>query len=256
MYTISLNFIATSKLNVEGQIDAVNSLLGAWRMNGQVLNNHFPTAKTEAGYSVYVNVPESDSISDEFQNKYVKKFTDELLSNGLSKPEVIILGKEPECADSCSCVDSEFYILFTTYVMLESPLRCGKCFGTVPLYRIPKSYEEEYYNIICWQSDYKSCDSLQMNCTVGERFATNQMSSIETPLSSKGLEVCEFISSKTDMPVYYYLYKGPGKSYKNEAMRKCPKCNGAWLQSEPLHEIFDFMCSKCKLLSNIAWSMR
>ncbi|WP_444936545.1 DUF2310 family Zn-ribbon-containing protein [Microbulbifer sp. JMSA004] len=256
MYTISLNFKVTDTFETESQMDIVNSLLGAWRMNGQILGDQFPTAKTELGYLVYVNTPECDSISAENQNKYVKKYTDALTDVGLSKPEVVIVGKEPECKDACTCLSTDFYILYTTYVTLETPLRCGHCFSPVPLYQIPKTYDDEYYNIIRWQSDYQSCDSLQMNCTVGERFASNQMGRLESPLSRMGLEVSESISSKTGKPVYYYLYKGAGKSYKIEASRKCPKCNGAWAQSEPLHEIFDFMCGECKLLSNIAWNVQ
>jgi len=256
MYTISLNFKVTDTFEIESQMDVVNSLLGAWRMNGQILGDQFPTAKTELGYFVYVNTLECDSISDKNRNKYVKKYTDALTEVGLSKPEAVVVGKEPECQDSCTCLSTEFYILYTTYVTLETPLRCGHCFNPVPLYKIPKTYDDEYYNIICWQSDYQSCDSLQMNCTVGERFANNQMGTLESPLCRLGFEVGESISSKTGKPVYYYLYKGAGKNYEAEASRKCPKCSGAWAQSEPLHGIFDFMCGECKLLSNIAWNVQ
>lgn len=256
MYTISLNFGVMNTFDVENQMDVINSLLGAWRMNGQILGKQFPTAKNETGYIVFVNTPESDSISDKYQNKYVKKYEDKLESVGLSKPDISVVGNEPDSLESCICSKSEFYILFTTYVTLATPLRCGHCFNIVPLYKIPTTDNDEYYNIICWQSDYNSCDSLQMNCSVGERFANSQMSNLDSSLTRMGLEVCESIASKTNIPVYYYLYKGCGKSHRNENSRKCPKCSGEWFLNESLHGVFDFKCNECKLLSNIAWDVR
>lgn len=256
MYTISLYFKAAGSFDTESQMEVIDLLLGAWRMNGQILGDQFPTARIELGYRVYVTTLECDSISIDNQNKYVEKYTEALADVGLSKPEVTIVGDEPQSRGACTCLTTDFYILYTTYVTLETPVRCGHCFNPVPLYRTPKTYDDEYYDIVCWQSDYQSCDSLQMNCTIGERFAINQMSKLESPLTRIGLEICESILSRTGIPVYYYLYAWNGKNYEIEASRKCPKCRGAWVQTEPLHEIFDFKCDECKLLSNIAWNVR
>ena len=139
---------------------------------------------------------------------------------------------------------------------MESPLKCADCFGIEPLYKIPKTADEEYHNIISWQSNYQSCDSLQMNCTVGEKFGTSQLSKYNSQLTQQGLKVCQSIEKVTGKKVYYYLYKYTAKSHKTELARKCPNCKGDWHLPEPLHNKFDFKCDKCNLLSNIAWDVR
>jgi predicted nucleic acid-binding Zn ribbon protein len=255
MHTIRVNFGATKKKKSEHISELVNYLLGAWRMNGQILGNQFLIAQTKTGLEVYVDAPDADSLSEEFNNKYVNKRL-----AGISEQDIIakitVLGKEPESASLCECKQIKSYILFTTYISLESPLKCTDCFGIVPLYKIPKTADEEYHNIISWQSNYQSCDSLQINCEVGEKFGTNQLSKYDSQLTKQGLKVCQSIEKATGRKVYYYLYKYSAKSYKSELSRKCPSCKSDWHLKEPLHNIFDFKCEKCNLLSNIACDVR
>uniref|UniRef100_A0A486XK01 Zn-ribbon-containing, possibly nucleic-acid-binding protein n=1 Tax=Rheinheimera sp. BAL341 TaxID=1708203 RepID=A0A486XK01_9GAMM len=59
--------------------------------------------------------------------------------------------------------------------------------------------------------------------------------------------------SDTCSPVYYALYSGSSKDCRNENNKLCPGCGAKWRLSAPLHELFDFKCDKCRLLSNIAW---
>lgn len=256
MYTSLISFKSNNESDAEGQAEAVSALLSAWLMNGQILGDQLPTAKGSSGYSVCINTPEPDSISEKYQSEYVKKYSKELLDVGLCDPELTILGQEPDSVEACACKDTDFYILYTTYAALETPLRCGGCFGVVPLYKLPKTGDDDYHGVIGWQSDYQSCDTLQMNGVVGERFASNQMSNIDTHLSCSGIEVCEKISKNSGKPVYYYLYKWAAKSRAVELTRKCPKCHGDWYRDEPLHNMFDFMCEQCNLVSNIAWDVR
>jgi predicted nucleic acid-binding Zn ribbon protein len=90
---------------------------------------------------------------------------------------------------------------------IESPLRCGNCFGIVPLYKIPKTYDDdEYYDIKCWEINYRARDSLQMNCRVGERFGMRQLSEYSSKLNKYGMDICKKIKKLTGKDVYYYLY--------------------------------------------------
>lgn len=241
MHTIKISFQPIKEENFESINDSVNYLLGTWRMNGQILGNQFLIAKTENGLEVYVNAPDLDSLSEEFNSEYASKYLSEI-----SKPHVVmkitVLGEEPEGAMLCECTKIKSYILFTTYISLESSLKCFKCFGVVPLYKIPKTADGEYHNLINWQSNYQSCDSLQMNCAVGERFGTDQMSKYDSPLTKQGLKVCQSIKKKTGKKAFYYLYKATAKSYKSELLRKCPNCSGEWRLTKTLHGKFDFMC--------------
>jgi len=247
MYTIEVKFKIISLHGIEEQEDAICTLFDTWRMNGQVLNNEHIYARHEDEYKMFVLSSEKDSLHNKYNNQYAKKTIDNLISLGLEKPLFTILDKEPQDNDLCNCKSVSAYVLYTTYICLSSSLRCKKCFGTIPLYKIPKIYDE---------SDYRACDSLQMNCNVGERFALKQLASLDSQLTQDGLAVCKKIQEVTRVQTYYYLYKYKAKSKKQELLRKCPKCNGEWLQKKVLHDKFDFECKKCGLLSNIAWDIR
>jgi predicted nucleic acid-binding Zn ribbon protein len=124
------------------------------------------------------------------------------------------------------------------------------------LYLIPHTYDDEYYNVITWQSDYKACDSLQMGCKTGERFGSREISKIDSSLSRRGIEICNQITNLTGLPTYYYLHRYNDQKRALEEKRKCPSCGGDWLLKESLHELFDFKCDQCRLLSNISWSAK
>ena len=153
-------------------------------------------------------------------------------------------------APICKCKKNKSYVLFTTYLTLESPIRCGECFGTIPLYRIPYVSGEEHYDIIGWQSNYQSCDMLQMNCSVGEKFGLNQMGKLDSALTKEGLEICRTIKEKTKINTYYYLYRYTERKPNSKENRKCPSCNKTWRLKERLH-LFDYKCDRCLLLSNL-----
>lgn len=256
MYTAKISFEIDKKTDFEKAWDVINSLLGDWRWNGQMLGEQFLTAKTKKGIEAFVNIPEKNSLSKKYNGKYVKQRLAELSEINVKSPKINVIGKEEDSTLLCNCESQTSYILFTTYISVSSPLRCFKCFGGIPLYYIPKINDNSYSNVISWQRNYQSCDSLQMGGTIGERFGINQLSKYDSTLSKEGLEVCRSIEKATNKKVFYYLYKYTAKSHKAELARKCPNCNGEWHRKKALHNLFDFECKKCKLLSNIASDLR
>ncbi len=255
MFIAETAFTLKDKVNEELAEDAINSFLGSLRMNGQVLGKEFLIAKRGLIYRAFLHIPEADSLDKKYANSYVLRELKKLDEVGLSFLHKII-GKEPDCSSICVCNSPGSYIVFTDYISLESPLRCGDCFGVVPLYKIPRTYDDEYYDIICWQSDYQACDSLQMNCLTGERFGKQQMSRHNSSLSKQGIQICNNITKATGIKTYYYLYRYSSLGKKAELNRRCPSCGKEWLLDKPLHKIFDFCCNDCLLLSNISWSVR
>lgn len=253
MYTAAIDICPKKYEKDKDYSDLLSGLLGCLRKNGQVLGREYPITQSGNIFSAYVSTPDQDSLNQKYNNKYVNKAISQL--GGKEVVSFRNLGKDPESGDKCKCNNRKAIILFTSYLSIESPLSCGICFGSIPLYEIPKTYDDEYYDIICWESDYQACDQLQMNCAVGERFAMNQMLKIDSALNTIGIGICQTISEKCNIPVYYYLFKGAGRSRKSERERVCPSCGGHWLLEEPYQDIFDFKCDKCCLLSNIAWNI-
>ena len=257
MYTAKVEFKINNYQNDEKQEELMELLIGSWRMNGQILGKEHLWVREKEFYTMYLYIPEKESLDEKHHNKYALKDLNNLDAIGLTKPTITILDyKEPDTT-LCDCSKPSEYILYTTYTMLSSALRCKKCFGTIPLYHIPKLYDDsDYYPLITWQSDYQACDTLQMNCNGGVRFAYKQLGSFDSQLSKDGLAICKNITKLTGIKTYYYLYKYVAKSKKQELLRKCPSCQGEWLLNKPLHELFDFECKKCTLLSNIGWDKR
>ncbi|HQU82934.1 MAG TPA: DUF2310 family Zn-ribbon-containing protein [Pyrinomonadaceae bacterium] len=152
---------------------------------------------------------------------------------------------------ACKCRESDFYILITNYITILSPITCGNCFKPVPLYKLPKYNGYDYIPILSWETNYISCDSLQMNCEVGERWALNQMQEVTSQLSKQGLEICKKIEELTNVPTYYYLHNYR-KVKGNELSKPCPVCNEKWNLKKQLNNFYDFKCDTCKLVSIIS----
>lgn len=255
MFVVEILLKIKQSNNADQVIEVIELLLGALRMNGQILGREFPIALDRETYRSYLLLPEEDSLESDKANRYVLKWLNKLAELNVDFSWRLV-GHEPNSNAVCSCTNPSHYILYTTYLSLETPIRCGDCFGNIPLYRLPATSDGEYFDIISWESDYKACDTLQMNCTTGERFSIHHLSEQKSSLSKQGLDICNRITLSTEKPVYYYLLKPTGKGMKSELSRKCPSCGGKWLLQEPLHGLFDFRCDQCRLLSNIAWSVR
>jgi predicted nucleic acid-binding Zn ribbon protein len=226
-------------------------------MTGQVLDNiYFSFIKNQYIF-MEVLIPDKNSLSKKYANKYTKESYKKLKSVGLSQPKIKILGEEPQGYNKCECKKVKEYILYTTYVQIKPALRCKKRFGYIPLYKLPPIYDNaDYYPLITWKSDYQSCDSLQMNCSVGEKLGMKEMTKHNSDLSKDGRDVCKEIAKVTGKKTFYYLYNYEKSSLNKELKRKCPKCNSKWLRKKSLHKLFDFECKKCKLLSNISFDVR
>lgn len=256
MYIVEVRFAGKEELDDDFEIFSL--LLDCWRTNGQILGREFPIAFIDGVYRTFLMIPEQDALDHNHNSYYVSWSFERLKNAGLDAPSVHILSEDAESSGSCSCSSQTSLILYTTLVTLESCLRCGDCFNPVPLYKIPQccfvSHSELHDKIMSWQSDYQACDTLQMNCSTGERFGLREMGQLDSSLSKRGRELCSVISQALNTPTYYYLHRYRGKSDKQERARLCPSCGGEWLLEEKLHDKFDFKCDNCKLLSNVAFS--
>jgi predicted nucleic acid-binding Zn ribbon protein len=255
MFAVELEFELRAPGAADAQTDAITWLAAALVRNGNLLEE-FLVRGGPKRWLVYGMVPAPDAFHRAHWNNFVRQRMSALRSVNLKRPRVRVLGAVPETAAACRCTRPQGLFLFTTFLHVEPPVWCIDCNGVVPLYRLPQSPTGEHSGLLSWRSNYQACDALQMNCTVGERFGTRQMSDVSSKLSRSGLAVCKDIKRLTGRPVYYYLYRESTRSHAAELRRTCPSCGGRWRLNKPLHGKFDFKCDKCRLLSNIAWSVR
>jgi predicted nucleic acid-binding Zn ribbon protein len=255
MYMTELQFHLKENKESQQVEHAIYSLLSALRNNGQIIGAEFSVAKNVLTYHSFVMIPELNSLDKSICNKHVELGFSNLEKLGTTFTHKII--GEEVCSDPvCKCSSPGSYILYTRYLLMNSPLRCGDCFGVIPLYKIPPTDDDEYKDIIWWQGEYLSFDSIQLSCGFGERYGKRQISRYDSRLSKQGLDICSNISELTGRKTYYYLYRDTSYRRGVEMKRKCPCCGGEWILDKPLHDLFDFCCNKCGLLSNISWAVR
>jgi predicted nucleic acid-binding Zn ribbon protein len=247
MYTADIRFPG------DADVDAVEALIAAWYKNGQVLD--WQTAKSADLVRVLALLPKPNALEPANNNTYAAQALKDLAARHINPPEVLLLGVDPESTVPCACIRRESLVLFTTYMSKQSPLRCGDCFGPVPLYELPHIHDHEHLRVLQWAADYKACDTLQMHCTTGERFAESQLGRHDSALSRQGREIAAAGSRLTGIPIYYFLMKARGVSSTAELRRLCPSCGGSWLRNESWHGLFDFKCEPCRLVSSIANSV-
>jgi predicted nucleic acid-binding Zn ribbon protein len=255
MFDARIQFDLQPTADLDDVSDLVNRLLSALRMSGQICGKEWPVILGEATCTAYVMLPAEDALSAAHRSVYIPQILESLVLAGLSEPRITILGEDLDGDDPCPCGTPPSYVLYTTFLSLESPLRCGGCFLPVPLYSLPQTNHGEYSDVISWQSNYQACDTLQMSCQVLERAATRELSRVESTLSREGLRICREWETASGVPCYYYLYRYGARSWARELARPCPGCGGSWRLEEPWH-FFDFKCDQCRLLSNIAWDVR
>src|SRR5687767_14339393 len=129
METAQLFFRARSSRNAENAVDKVHRYFGALHHNGQIVGEHPLLEKVRGGYLAVVRVPEADALAARFDNKWVRRVIRELATVGVGRPTVTHLGSDVESRASCKCRKTPFLILFTTFLHIEPPVRCGVCFG-------------------------------------------------------------------------------------------------------------------------------
>jgi predicted nucleic acid-binding Zn ribbon protein len=252
MFIAEVSFTFPESVDNDIAAEAIDHWTSALRMNGQVLGREMPLAREDSVYRTWLMIPAVDSLDPSHNNKWVTGAEERIYRAGLLERREQLLGEVPDAAAPCVCGGSISLILFIFGGLLESPVRCGDCFGPIPLYTLPPTYDSEYSDLICWQSDYQACDQLQMNCKTGERFGLRQMGQVDSSLTLHGREVCRKLEAGAGKPVYYYLHRYYGRSARLERERRCPGCGGEWRLYERLHDRFDFRCDACRLLAKMA----
>ena len=197
----------------------------------------------------FVQTHELNSLNKINNNFYVNKQIKLIESKYNIKLKFQTLGASNDYENAvCKCSKSNFYILFTNYLSIASPISCGSCFNPVPLYKLPFYDDYDYHRILSWDTNYIACDQLQMNCEVGERFGLNQMQNHNSQLSQQGIEICRKIEELTKIPTYYYLYNYR-KVKKGQILSNCPKCSNDWTLPKPINNFYDYKCDNCRIVS-------
>lgn len=226
--------------NEENTIDLFWSYFSCLYNNGQILKN-YEMIKSGNDFIVFITLPEDDSLDEKYNNIYVTKYVDKI--KALFKISLDIIGENLNYEKSCICEKSSWYLLYTDYLETDSPVVCGDCEKSVPLYKLPHLFNEnEHHGILGWKRAYSAIDGLWMYC-LSDRFTYRQLNNHDSQLSKIGTNICKELEKATKTPTYYYIYQHT-KSKKN-----CPVCGGDWKLTGK-KAFIDYKCKKCRLVAD------
>ncbi len=235
---------------------SLEALLRSWRVNGQILGKEQPVFLNHNELIATAIIPEEDSLEAIYNTEDSRAIILAIGETEGALLDIKIVGISPYGIAACECEKPGSYILYTNYASLSPPIRCGDCSLPIPLYKIATENDQTRNQVTTWQASYQSCDLLHVNSAIGEQFSQRQVQQHDSPLAKEGRNICKQIEDHTNIPTYYYLSKPGGKSLKQEKKRTCPSCKEKWLLNDSWHDIFDFKCDPCRLLSNIGWTVR
>lgn len=241
--------IKNNKVDIDQIIDECNLLMAYYRGSGQTQGRIEPQYTKKNKITSTPFTLEKNALHKRNNNKYVTDQIKKIESLTGSTFSFKTVGKADTSGNtSCTCNQSDFYILITNYTSIDSPITCGTCNKTIPLYKLPAYYDFGYMPVLSWNTNYQSCDHLQMNCEVGEQWALNQMQETKSSLSKQGRLICKNIETLTGIPTFYYLHNYR-KNKEADHKWTCPGCQQAWVLKEQLHDMYDFKCDPCRIIS-------
>ncbi|MBV7414651.1 MULTISPECIES: Zn-ribbon-containing protein [unclassified Aeromonas] len=260
MYILELSFECYRDTSLGEAEPAIVNYLDMLRYQGQILGREFPTSMQDGHFVSRVVCPEQDSLHPDNQSEQVALAEQGLHQAGLLAPKLHLQGMDllSDSTDPCGQTDERpsWMLLYTSFLHSCSPLRCGDHFAPIPLYRLPAIANGDHKQIIKWQEDWEACDQLQMNGSIAEHAALHEIGEVGSRLQRRGSDLAKRLEGSSGIPTYYYLYRVGGLSKAAEQARPCPGCGGNWTLEAPLHEIFDFKCDACRLVSNLSWDFK
>ncbi len=249
MHTLSIKYNKTVDENELWH--AFNQLLGCLRHNGQLAGRHMIPYKKDGRMLATIFTVTPNALDKKHHNKYVKNGIAALEKLCGYPLEIKYAGStEEEETSICNCKKRKYFVL--RYFNQFSPLLCGSCNKAVPLFKMPKLHDFGYWNITGWQSNYKACVILDVNCTVGEKWAIKQQCNCNSELSKQGRQVAKDITAATGTKTYYYLSNFSRRPKAKDIARPCPGCSGIWRLQKEMHDCVWFKCDSCLLMSSYA----
>ena len=242
MNIYKINFTPKKTMEfTEEAIKPIWSFLGCLYKNGQILEE-YELMELDGSLCTFVTPPEDDALKAENNNIYGNESLAIVQENFIISSE--FFGKNMDADDeSCNCKEPSWYMLYADHISSESPVVCGDCGKTVPLYKLPFIFDEkEHYSVLRWQWAYKSIDSLWMQC-LSDRFTYRQLHNPTSQLSKDGRDICSAFEEKLGKPFFYYLFNS------SKTSKTCPICGTDWkIYGEKT--FVDYKCDKCRLVAD------
>lgn len=231
----------------------IYAFVGSLKNNGQILRE-YQVVKIDGGYALYVTTPKEDSLNEEFDSIYVKKYRAELKK--YFAVTVTEIGLNTLSEEYCSCTTRTAMEMETYDCDIDSVFICCTCGKPIALYELPYiDGQDEHYSIISWQNAYSSTDRLWLEC-LSDRFTGNQLVNVNSALNKEGRRIANEIGRKTGIKVYYNVFDDLTKKVKfvkenGRHIRLCPCCGNPMKYVKNCDDYEIFVCDDCMLSSDL-----
>lgn len=226
-------------------LDEVDTLFNCLYKQNQICTRGVIVNFGPDGIKAIIDCPEEQVIFSKENNFYPQKYINRIKENYNLEISIEKIGENPLTMGG-SYATSTAFILYGDGDGL-SPLRSFNDFKQIPLYEFPYTYSNDptYHDINGWQKDYEDLISLWFSGRVNEAYCFEMLSSMTSPVTVSGFEICRRIESLTGKDCYYYLFNYESK-VNDDA---CPSCGGEWQLEEKMFDEFDLRCDQCKIVS-------
>lgn len=226
--------------------DVLHSFLNALRRDNNI-GREWQILELENYVQVRAVSPETASLNERYWNIYAREYYEKLMALSQKTAEFYCIPERQEKHSICLCESSPSYVLFTTFLNVQFPVKCLGCNEAVPLYRLPYlRNEKEHYTLSKWQQSYEALDLLFMYSGTGERYSYQQLHNPRSNFNKETRQLAKELEEKTGKPVYIFLLH-----HYEDFGDKCPLCKRGW-RVEEAQDLFAFRCDHCRLLSQEA----
>jgi predicted nucleic acid-binding Zn ribbon protein len=252
MFLAEVTFRSRDRMSASHAHVWLGQITKGWWEGGQALENMSSFAIEKHAARVVLPVPERHSLAWTRTPAFTRKLIQDARAAGLSGPHVKILGPSSSGEGIDACTRAHPLILVTHAYSNAPPVRCTKCFGAVPLYRLRTSAEDRDYNelwsILRWQAAFRRTDQAWFDSGIGEKDAFRQLSSIKSELNRAGMEARESLEDRVGRPVYYFHWAATIDGDDLPENRPCPGCRRPWKRSSTVFTRFSHRCDRCRLV--------
>ncbi|MDH5669626.1 MAG: Zn-ribbon-containing protein [Nitrospira sp.] len=233
--------------------DAVEEYLAALHHNGQIGDNSLIQERPQ--YVAYVQAADEHALAPQYLSPWAKQSFEKIRASFGHIPKSVLL-ERPFGGKSVNWNTAKSLFLHTDMFKSGSPIGSPEFGRVVPVYQLPLTHQQRDY-LVQWAMAYRDHDRIWIGSGKLEIAAYREMADPTSQLSRRGREHCQIIENATGIPTYYYLFRYHGRP--KEKKRRCPLCGGTWRVTSPKGATkfsrFDFRCTPCRLVSNIACSI-
>ncbi len=241
--------------NSEGAMETFDSrfikLLGDFLhqlgRNGLILDGGVQSYIDSGQYVVRVIAQDDEALnvyglSDEKMNYDTRKALMLLRGKCAAEPEII---KCESCVDipHCKCSSPSHYVLQAVPEWMGSPLMCGDCHCSVPLYRLVSDRNDcEFDDLLRWRKIYRGYIE-QYLAGINAKYAYDMVRNSRSEFAQRGKRVSGKIEMTTGVTTFYPIY-----SRHERKPERCPQCGGYFVNEYTNAILHDRVCRNCRIV--------